>query len=93
MSLRLNSVNFVIIQEEKSRYGSTLIFTKMILSKVRPLHQTKAFTRLSRKEDGVSRKTINGETDTGRTTQRNMVMMHYLKTYSRTKKRYLSLKG
>jgi hypothetical protein len=54
----------------------------------------KAFFKIVKERDGVSRKTINGEkTDTGQTTQRNIAMMHYLKTYSRTKKRHLTLKG
>jgi hypothetical protein len=43
----------------------------MILPKARPFRQMKAFTRLSRKEDGLSRKTIGGGIGTGRTISGN----------------------
>jgi hypothetical protein len=62
-------------------------------SKARLFRQTKAFTKLSRKEDGLSRKTTDGRTDTGRTISGNTGIMHCLRIYSCMKKRYLSLKG
>jgi hypothetical protein len=62
-------------------------------SKSKTFLPDEAFTRLSRKEDGLSRKTTDGRTDTGRTISGNMAMMHCLRIYSCMKKRYLSLKG